>query len=314
VDEEGYVWLAEEDDCLRFKEARNGDHLMTPFQCDWCQFRVVSGRLPRADSREDEWLLCLLRRANLDALWGRERSKVVANQRNIDWMIQIWSQIGIGPALPEFGPFPSRDMFGMTVAVAMLAKSLNPGRYQDYTQFETLRKLRSAFSNLHHASASGSSAMMTLGRDTAKTFLSTCTTHSLWFERFSKGCFRRMGQETRQDLAMSIQVMLALIRLLVQQWESADAPRDTLAYVGAFACIAYGGSFRGNVVCLTDLSGLLKYPAMELVEAGQRYVIIPLLGRFKNEDGEKYHLTPLAFDTASGIPIGRWVARLAMVK
>jgi hypothetical protein len=123
-----------------------------------------------------------------------------------------------------------------------------------------------------------------------------------------------MGQETRQDLAMSIQVMLALIRLLVQQWESADAPRDTLAYVGAFACIAYGGSFRGNVVCLTDLSGLLKYPAMELVEAGQRYVIIPLLGRFKNEDGEKYHLTPLAFDTASGIPIGRWVARLAMVK
>jgi hypothetical protein len=239
---------------------------------------------------------------------------VVANRRNIDQMIQIWAQIGIDPSLPELGPFPNRDMFGMTVAIAMLAKSLNPGRYQDYTQFETLRKLRSAFSNLHHALASGSAAMMMLGRDTAKTFLSTCTTHSLWFERFSKGCFRRMGQETRQDLAISIQVMLALTRLLEQQWESPDFPRDILAYVGAFACITYGGSFRGNEVFLTNLSRLIKYAAMDLVEDGQRYVIVPLLGRLKNEDGEKYHLTPLAFDTASGIPIGRWVSRLAAVK
>jgi len=37
------------------------------------------------------------------------------------------------------------------------------------------------------------------------------------------------------------------------------------------------------------------------MENGSRYVIIPLLGRFKTEDGEQYHLTPLAFQTNSGI-------------
>jgi len=36
-----------------------------------------------------------------------------------------------------------------------------------------------AYSNLYHASAGGSSAMMTLGRDTTKTFLSSCPSNSL---------------------------------------------------------------------------------------------------------------------------------------
>lgn len=50
------------------------------------------------------------------------------------------------------------------------------------------------------------------------------------------------------------------------------------------------------------------------MENGSRYVIIPLLGRFKTEDGEQYHLTPLAFQTNSGIKIGTWVQRLVEVK
>ena len=94
TDEDGYVWLAEEDDHLRFREARNGDHLMTPFQCDWCLFRVVTGRLPRLGSREDEWLFCILHRCNLDSLWGRERSTVIANRRNVDQMLEIWTAGG----------------------------------------------------------------------------------------------------------------------------------------------------------------------------------------------------------------------------
>jgi len=108
--------------------------------------------------------------------------------------------------------------------------------------------------------------------------------------------------------------MLALMNLLEQQWVREEAPRDILAFVGAYTCIAYGGSFRGHEVFLTDLCGLLKYSGMDLVEGSQRYVLIPLLGRFKNEDGEKYHPTPLAYTTASGLPIGTWVKRLADIK
>ena len=35
-----------EDDPKRFQVARDGDHMMVPFQCDTCQFMNVQKRLP----------------------------------------------------------------------------------------------------------------------------------------------------------------------------------------------------------------------------------------------------------------------------
>lgn len=315
MDEDGFAWLAHEEDQFRFRQARNGDHLVTPFQCDWCLFQLLTGRVPSRASRHDDFLLCVLRRANLDAFWGRESSTVVANRRNLDQLIRVWdSLLDSPPVLPALGPFPLYDCFGVTVAVGMLVKSLTPGKYADYTQFETMRKLRSAYSNLFHASTLGATSMVTLGRDTTKTFLSNCPTNSLWFERFCRGCFKRMGQETHQDLALSVSVLLALLNLMEQQWLERTDLRETLALIGAYTVIAYAGSFRGNEVFHTDLHGLLKYNSSPLVEGGHRYVLIPLLGRFKNEDGEHYHLAPLAFESASGIKIGLWVGRLVDLK
>jgi hypothetical protein len=146
----------------------------------------------------------------------------------------------------------------------MLNKSLKAGRYADYTQFETMLKLRSAYSYLHHASALGATSMMTLGRDTAKTFLSTCPTNSLWFERFCKGCFKRMGQESHQDLAVSIKVLLALLEILEVEWLQGDGQtRDEVAMVGAYVCIAFGGSFevmRCSIQTCMACSSILRLP------------------------------------------------------
>ena len=44
----------------RFKVARDGDHLMTPFQCDYCQFVNLRGKLP-SDSEIDQRLLFFIR-------------------------------------------------------------------------------------------------------------------------------------------------------------------------------------------------------------------------------------------------------------
>jgi hypothetical protein len=68
ADESGFEWLSKEKDALRFLQGRDGDHLMTPFQCDWCIFRMLTHRIPSSTNRQDEYLLCLVRRANLDAL------------------------------------------------------------------------------------------------------------------------------------------------------------------------------------------------------------------------------------------------------
>jgi hypothetical protein len=55
----------------RFKLARDGDHLMWPFQCDDCHFQNLKGA-----SDTDGVLLLCIRRANLDALWAREPATV----------------------------------------------------------------------------------------------------------------------------------------------------------------------------------------------------------------------------------------------
>jgi hypothetical protein len=315
-DEDGFEWLSKPSDAFRYKQARNGDQLITPFQCEWCLFRLLTGTIPNLTRREDTFLMCLLRRANLDAFWGRETNTVLANRRNLDQLLRLWYTATLRePCLPSVGPFPTVDVFGVTVAVAMLVKSLEPGRYKDYSQFETMRKLRSAFSNLYHASLEGSTSRVALGQNSSKTFLSACPTHSLWFERFSRGCLLRMGQVVKQDLAISIRVMLALLEVLEQEWRTADEhKKQSIAIIGAFICIAYAGSFRGNEVFLVDLFGLIKYSQKSLQEGGVKYVIIPLLGRFKGEEGERYHLTPLAYRSDSGINIGVWVERLVWTK
>ena len=78
MDEAGEVVFVEED-ADRFMEARNGDHLMCPFQCDECHFWNIQGQGPDEDSWKDRRLLMCIRRASLDALWAREPSTVAAN-------------------------------------------------------------------------------------------------------------------------------------------------------------------------------------------------------------------------------------------
>jgi hypothetical protein len=64
---------------------------------------------------------------------------------------------------------------------------------------------------------------------------------------------------------------------------------------------------------MTDLFGLIKYGSEHLMAEGKEYVMIPLLGRFKNVVGDQYHLTPIITTTRSGLPVKTWVQRLIEV-
>jgi hypothetical protein len=123
-----------------------------------------------------------------------------------------------------------------------------------------------------------------------------------------------MGQETHQDLGLSITVLIELLKLLEHQWADREDQWETLAFIGDFCTIAYAGSFCGNKVFHTNLHGFVKHHSLELVEGGKWYIMIPLLGRFKNEDGKCYHLAPLAFESALGIKTGLWVDWLVSMK
>jgi hypothetical protein len=312
VDEGGFHWVRIKD-MNRHCSARDGDNLVTPFQCDTCVFRNLQGRNP---SSHDQLLLECIRQANLDALWGRETATVSATLRSVTQTIKALQQVQVRPPYPPLGPFPTSDTMGYAVAIAMLLKSRERGRYAEYQQFESIRKLRAGYSNVYMASLKGVESLRTVGGDKAKHFLNDCPTHSQWFEKFSKGCLSRMGQVVKQDRAVSLDLMHALMERLECEWSSAEDIRSkkVIASIGAYALIAFCGSFRGPEVFLVDLFGLRKYVEENPRYKDKEYVIIPLMGRFKNELGEMYHLTPLAAKTRSGLEVKKWIGRLVQVR
>ena len=121
---------------------------MCPFQCDLCHFRNIQLRDPHPDSKLDMNLLVAIRRANLDAFWGRSKSTVGHNRGGFKQLVELAnSKYGITDILPPMGPHPLRDDWKMKSAVVLLRKSLDKGKNADTVQFSTARKLRSAFSN-----------------------------------------------------------------------------------------------------------------------------------------------------------------------
>jgi hypothetical protein len=105
---------------------------VTPFQCDLCTFWNLAHHNP-SDSAQDNFLLCCICRTNLDAIWGRETQTVQATLQGTRQMLSLWRVVHIPITLPVRGPFPVSDLFGVRVAISMLIKSLDPGRYsKDY--------------------------------------------------------------------------------------------------------------------------------------------------------------------------------------
>jgi len=162
------------------------------------------------------------------------------------------------------------------------------------------------------ASVLGNASFRTMGgNEKGKIYLNTCPTNSPWFECFARGCLSRMGQIVKQDRVVSLELMHAFLELIEKEWVVADhRERSDLAAIGAYAVFAFCGLFRGPEVFLVDLHRLIKYTDENLKVNGKEFIILPLLGRFKNELGDQYHLTPLIAETRSGIKVKLWAQRL----
>ncbi len=128
--------------------ARDGDNLCTTFQCNLCCFWNLQQCDPLPNVLKDNLLLCVIWRALLDALWGRELQTVEATLHAAWSMFTQWQKVGLTLQIHPLGPFLVYDSLGMGVVVSMLLKSLEPGQYSHkYQQFKTLRKLCAGFSN-----------------------------------------------------------------------------------------------------------------------------------------------------------------------
>ena len=306
-------WKPRSGDKNRFSEARDGDDLLVAFECDVCVFSKVTGRLPNEGIEKDTFLMSCIRRIILDAFWSRARSTVNTNTSRLRDMIHMSQDLGFDPPVSDPGPFPAHDHVGYRVAILMVAKSCQTGRHSGtHQQWDTIRKFKSTHSNQSRAGRIANQSTLSLADYKGSTYdrLSTEECGSIWFQRFSAGCRRRMGQDWRPNRAISCTLMLKLLSLAEDRIREASDSKEREKWVssGAYFCFCYVLSLRSPEGLMVDLPGLIQFS-----ESSPDFVVIPLLGQVKGEDHTRHHLLHAVNESDSGIPIRSWVRRLKAI-
>jgi hypothetical protein len=283
---------------------------MVPFECDLCIFRKLNGRSPREGDPIDGLLSGCIRRANLDAFWSSAAATVNGNRDKLVVGIRLSKLVGLdGPYMHE-GPMPDYDHCGYEVAVQMLLYSKRPGkRSQSHLQFDTIRKLRTSYSNQVRASPQSNKETMSLGDikgNYQRLTLDPCG--SFWFFRFMKGMKIRMGQDWRPNKGMSIALYLRMLNEVEQMILNAPSPRDLNRWIvfQSYAVVSYVVSLRGKEGLLLDLEGLHRHAA----SGDGSYLVITLQGMVKGESNDRDHLLPCVFVTSSGVDVKASLQRL----
>jgi hypothetical protein len=177
---------------------------------------------------------------------------------------------------------PVDDVVGHRAAIQMLLYSLESGAYSDdHKQFDTIRKMRSAYSNAWGTSACGTLFNISTGKeDRRKDRLTQCPTDSEWFGTFQLGCKKRMGQDVRPQLGLLIGVMKEYMDRLESKWllSTDDRERNLFCAVGAYSALSYAASLRGNEGFLLDLFGLRQHISKGKHDVEDPHAAAPLLG------------------------------------
>ena len=282
---------------------------MVPFECDRCIFLKLKNRLPIEINPQDQVLMAAIRRINLDAFWARTTTTVTANLSKIKQAWELSELVGLDGGYYQEGPLPAHDHAGYELAVQMVMLSRRPGRHsKTHTQFATIRKLRSAFSNFQRASNKTVSNQLALGNEAGRyNRLYDDPAASLWFSRFYDGCLSRMGEIWKPNRAMSSKLICRLIQEIDSCVVEAEHPVEKHRWTvfHTYVVVSYVISLRGSEGLLLDLAGLNRY-----VDREQRHVVLTLLGRVKGETFDSAHLFFSVNTTGSGIPVRDSVCRL----
>ena len=283
-------------------------------------------------SEHSLYLKCI-RRANLDSMNAKARTTVAHHLGFVRDAVKNAVSIGRTPHFPERGPFPLEDSVGMGLAVDLLLKSIRAkGRIGKHIQFDTMRKGRSTFTMSWHSSPTGVSESKTFASSNLRVRSTSCPSQSDWFRDFLVGAQDRMGYDTVKQLDVPIRVVVRQLELI---WADAEfetdlARRHTLIKTGALIAVLTAASLRGHEGFYLDVAGTLKrlpkgadgvLPGGNLTKrlftedeaSNLPEVCICLLGKFKGENGERYHSIILANESSSGLRTRWWIEKLMEV-
>jgi hypothetical protein len=218
------------------------------------------------------------------------------------------------------GPFPLKDDFGMLVAIAVLDRSLDPGNYEDYVQFETFRRARSAVTNGSQAGVFGLTSSVGAYEKT-KLWISGVPTHSFWFSRFMTGVHKRVGDERRQDRAITIDVLHAVDKILELEWRRVKVNLNAnlrtarkIAEMGVWFVCGYCLGIRGEEMGLIEFAGTAQ--SIPHLNDSYPYFSLMVTGRTKGNQisGFKFDLPCVAKTEGTGLRPGAWIKRLILIR
>lgn len=294
----------------RFLHARDGDHLLSAFECDLCNFRNCCGRDPILGNARDSHTMTCIRRASLDRLWARETSTVKANLSRMrrDYL-ETLSTTSIVGLLPELGNPRLKDRVGMKIAISTLNASLREGRNTENVQWDTVRKTPTWYRHMYDTGVNYATTAV-LGGATKKSLTSTCPTVGDWFEGFARGCKTRMGVVKIQNEPVTSEIVHALDWIATEEWNAAtsEEARERLEDTMSYVLFGFCNGLRGEEVPLISLKGLLHFWE-ETAGAREPFIMTTLYGRFKGEMDARWHCLPIPDRTRTGIPARKWIGQ-----
>jgi hypothetical protein len=182
---------------LRRSTARNGDHLMTAFQCESCHFVNIQGRLPNDGSTQDRLLLRNIQRASLDAFRARDDDEVAGTCRSLREYVECSVELGVMATTFVPPPSPVRDVHGMAVAAACVSivdanDSAQPIATTGANKFERALAMVQALRTLEEVHRSGHGRVE---QPSARSAIS-----GPWFEQFLDGLHLRLTGARRPPM------------------------------------------------------------------------------------------------------------------
>ena len=299
----------------RFLSARKGDMLCSPFQCDYCWFANITKKDANHWFPDDVRKLAFIRRVNLDVMWSREPSTVANSFSTLIKAKKDSEDLGFEAQMIDVGPWPVADTCGFQVAIEMLRRSQGKGKNSEkYIQFDSIRKTRSAYANAYESGPKRCLDNRKLKNERGQLMLFVSgPTDSKLFTMFMLGCEKRMGRFVKQDLGIS----LKMLQLMLEHYEMelrderVDKERKRWIIVCAAAfVILWAGALRGGEIFLLEASELIKRKNDGNSMRKNGHCVIPLMGRFKQETGERNLIIVLANVTSGGLEIRKWVELL----
>ncbi len=289
--------------------------MAAPFQCERCHFINIHKRLPLDISSSDQSKLAYLKRANLDMFWSRRPGTLDGLVRGVMFIVKTSQVLALPGVLPDITPWPVKDEVGMALAIVLLRKSIsvNSGNSNSKThlQFDTVRKLRTVYSDIFEATCAGNQDNKVMKKGSETMHYHDGVTQSRFFERFTLGMKTRMGQVSKRNQPITSDMVVAMLVCLENKLRSVPSNDDQVRYLimtGSLIVILFCGSLRGHEGFMLDADSLAKNISVGIKTTnGKSFILVPLYGYFKGENGERMHVIPLTEVTRSGIKVRFWL-------